>query len=405
LELVEKVFGKKGKSMVSLNKSKIFIDKEAYKTLAMVQAGLLNPIDKLMNLKEAKIADEKKEYKGEFVPFSFILAPAGKRNEEVLKSNPSQIELFYENKKVGEIEVEEIYEINPLKRLEIIYGTKDYKNYPQVEKTLKRLGKYAIAGKFIVEDTDIKKQIDYTKERIKNCQNVAAITMHAKPIHRVHEKIIRSALEKNDLILIFLIKDIKTDEIPYELRYEALNYIAQNYFPKDKIIIVPLLNTYIFSGVNEAILDAMIARNFGANKFIIGQTHKGLGIYYEANHIKNIFDDIKLGIEIETINEYVYCDKCKTIVSINSCPHGSHHHISYHSDSIFELLKTGLMPPTILMRKEISAKYLAKLYPNRFNNLQKLYYDISPNKGIIENNNDEDFYISLMKLYQTSSLT
>ena len=120
--------------MVSLNKNKIFIDKEAYKTLAMVQAGLLNPIDKLMNLKEAKIADEKKEYKGEFVPFSFILAPAGKRNEEVLKSNPSQIELFYENKKVGEIEVEEIYEINPLKRLEIIYGTKDYKNYPQVEK-------------------------------------------------------------------------------------------------------------------------------------------------------------------------------------------------------------------------------------------------------------------------------
>jgi sulfate adenylyltransferase len=92
-------------------------------------------------------------------------------------------------------------------------------------------------------------------------------------------------------------------------------------------------------------------------------------------------------------------------VSTNSCPHGSHHHISYHSDSIFELLKTGLMPPTILMRKEISAKFLAHLFPNRFKNLEKLFYDISPTKGLIEESTDEEFYIALMKLYQTSSLT
>jgi sulfate adenylyltransferase len=57
------------------------------------------------------------------------------------------------------------------------------------------------------------------------------------------------------------------------------------------------------------------------------------------------------------------------------------------------------------MRKEISAKYLAHMFPNRFKNLQKLYYDISPNKGLIEESSDEDFYIALMKLYQTSSLT
>ena len=391
--------------MASSNKNKIYIDKEAYYTLAMVQAGLLKPFDKLMNQKEAKIADTEKKYKNKPVPFSFILAPAGKRNEEVLKQNPKKIELIYNNKKIGEINVEEIYEIDPLKRVETIYGTKDTKNYPQVARTLKRLGKYAIAGDFWVEDYGIKKKIDFAREIIKNKEKVVGMTMHAKPIHRVHEKIMRQAIEKNDLLIVFLIKNIKEDELPYKLRYDALKYIVETYFPKDKIIIIPLLNTYIFSGVNEAILDAMIAKNFGCNKFIMGQTHKGLGIYYEADHIKSIFDSMDLGIEIETINEYVYCDKCKTIVSVNSCPHGSHHHISYHSDSIFELIKTGLMPPTILMRKEISAKFLAHLFPNRFKNLQKLYYDIAPSKGLIEENKEEDFYIALMKLYQTSSLT
>ena len=391
--------------MASLNRNKIFIDKEAWITLAMVQAGLLKPIDKLMNKEESKIANEKQLYKNEAVPFSFILAPAGRRNEEILKTNPKKIDLYCEGRKVGEVDVEEIYEIDPFERVEKIYGTRDYKNYPQVAKTLKRLGKYAIAGEFWVEDTGIQKKIDFIKEKIKDKENVVGMTMHAKPIHRVHEKIMRMAIEKNDVLVVFLIKNLTEEEIPYKLRYEALKEVVNNYFPKDKVLIVPLLNTYIFSGVNEAIIDAMIAKNFGCNKFIIGQTHKGLGIHYQANHLHSIFDSIKIGIEIETINEYVYCDKCKTIVSVNSCPHGSHHHISYHSDSIFELIKTGLIPPTILMRKEISAKYLAHLYPNRFKNLQKLYYDISPNKGLIEESKDEDFYIALMKLYQTSSLT
>jgi sulfate adenylyltransferase len=113
-----------------------------------------------------------------------------------------------------------------------------------------------------------------------------------------------------------------------------------------------------------------------------------------------------LGIEVEMVNEYVYCNMCKTIVSVNTCPHGSHHHISYHSDAIFQLLKTGLLPPTILMRKEISAKILAHLFPNRFKNLEKLFYDIAPSNGVIEDEpREEDFYISLMQLYQTSSLT
>ncbi|NPA12229.1 MAG: sulfate adenylyltransferase [Epsilonproteobacteria bacterium] len=391
--------------MESLNKSKIFIDKEALITLAMVQAGLLAPIDKLMNQKEAKEADKTLLYKNKPVPFSFIFAPAGKRNQEILKHNPKHIELYNEGKKVGEIEVEEIFEIDPKERVKTIYATADAKNYPQVAKTLKRLGKYAIAGRFWVEDSSIKKRVDIIKEKIKDLQNVVGMTMHAKPIHRVHERIMRMAVEKHDLLIVFLIKNIQEDEIPYKLRYEALECIVNNYFPKDKVLIVPLLNTYIFSGVKEAILDAIIAKNFGCHKFIMGQTHKGLGIYYEANHLKSIFDSMDLGIEVETINEYVYCEKCKTIVSVNSCPHGSHHHISYHSDSIFELIKTGLIPPTILMRKEISAKYLAYLFPNRFKNLQKLYYDISPNKGLIEESSDEDFYIALMKLYQTSSLT
>ncbi|MDP3465316.1 MAG: sulfate adenylyltransferase, partial [Sulfuricurvum sp.] len=82
-----------------------------------------------------------------------------------------------------------------------------------------------------------------------------------------------------------------------------------------------------------------------------------------------------------------------------------HHHISYHAESILELMKQGLLPPAVLVRKEISSLIVASLYPNRFRNLAKLYYDIMPINGLLEERSEKDFYAELMKLYQTTSLT
>ena len=73
-------------------------------------------------------------------------------------------------------------------------------------------------------------------------------------------------------------------------------------------------------------------------------------------------------------------------------------------DSLLKLLKLGIMPPPIMMRKELTAFYLTKLFPNRFENLQQLYYDLIPNDGIIEEVTEEDLYIKLIQLYQTTSM-
>jgi len=114
---------------------------------------------------------------------------------------------------------------------------------------------------------------------------------------------------------------------------------------------------------------------------------------------------VGIDIEIEIASEYVYCDKCRTLVSTNTCPHGQHHHISYKADSIRELLELGILPPAVLMRKELSSYILSKLYPNRFKNLEKLYYDVLPVGGLLQEHTEQDFYMELMKLYQTTSLT
>ena len=395
--------------MKSSRKNRLFIDREALATLALVQEGLLHPVDKLMNSQEAKSVDETKEYKDKSFPFSFIFAPAGRRNLEVLKQlqKGDVVELFENNKKVGEITTEEVFEIDPLERLKSIYGTSDT-SHPGIAATLKRLGSFAISGDFWVEFDEIKrtKELIAKQKKELKAKNIAAIMLAAKPLHRAHERLIRLTLEESDLVVLFLLKPYINEEFSYDLRQKTLEFFVKNYLPKNRVLIVPLENTYIFAGFNELILDAIVAQNYGCTKLVVGKNHAGLGLYYDKNSVKSIFDKLKgINIAIETISEFVYCDECKTLVSTNTCPHGSHHHISYHADSILELLKLGILPPAVLVRKEISAIILSQLFPNRFKNLEKLFADLIPNPGLMIKHNEKDFYIELMKLYQTTSLT
>jgi len=390
------------------NKS-LYIDQEAVAALQMLKAGLLSPVTELMNKSEVLDVLRHSSYRGTTCPFPFILTPAGKRNMQVLKSSKKDdvLDLVCEGKLFATLKVDEIFQIDPKERLRQIYGTSD-KSHPGVKSTYQRIGNYAVCGQYTLKEPlpNLHKQtIMQAKERI-NANSVTAIMMAANPLHRAHERLIRQSLDSSNLVVVFLLKPHCKQDIAYEIRYDMVKYFADNYLPKNQVIIVPLEQNYIFAGINEIIIDAILAKNYGCTQLLIGPNHAGLGMYYESNSNKSIIDSIKgIDIKISIAREYVYCDTCKTLVSTNTCPHGHHHHISYHADSILELLKLGIMPPAVLLRKEISALILSKMFPNRFKNLEKLYYDLLPASGLIENHTEKEFYKALMKLYQTTSLT
>lgn len=396
--------------MTSLAKNKtLYLDIEAVVSLSLVKEGILSPVDGLMDEKTAYEVNQTGLYKGKSFPFSFILAPSGKRNAHVLASLSSgeTVDLMNNGKKIGELYVNEVFSIDPLERIEKIYGTRDT-SHPGVANTLARLGHYAVCGEYTLifdEIREIKQQIQKTIKQL-GAKSVTGMVLAARPLNRAHERMIRLALEKTDLVIIFLLKPYSKDDVPYAIRKESVEFIVENYMPKNRILIVPFDNTYLFAGINELILDAIALQNFGCQRFIVGKEHAGLGIYYEKKELHSIFDTLKgLTIAIEIVNHYVYCEVCSTLVSPETCPHGQHHHISYHSESILELLRSGLLPPPMLLRKEISAMYLTHFFPKRFNHLERLYYDLVPNLGLMEEHTEKDFYLALAKLYQTSSLT
>jgi len=393
---------------MSKNKS-LYIDTEALSTLALVKAGLIAPVTSLMNKEEAQDVDNTQLYKGVPFPFSFVLAPAGEKNATTLSSikKGDIVDLINENKKVGELVVDETFSIDPKQRLNNIYGTHD-SSHPGVKNTIARLGDVAVCGEYSVEYPLITDNINRIQKMINKTEAkfISSLMLAANPLNRAHERMIRQAISDSDLLIIFLRKPFTSEGLRYDIRHNALTTFVDNFLPRNKVLIIPFENSYIFAGFNELILDALLAKNYGCNQLVVGKNHGGLGLYYDKNRLNSVFDHCKeIDIHIKTVDEYVYCDTCKTLVSTTTCPHGQHHHVHYHSESIMKLIQSGLIPPSILVRKEVSANILTALFPDRFENLQEMHYSLMPGSGLLEQQSEEQFYLKLIKLYQTSSLT
>ena len=244
----------------------LYIDQEAISALALVKSGLLHPVTSLMNKKQTLEVLQTGTFNQKVFPFPLILAPSGKSNQEVLSQakKGETLILVSEGQKIGELVVEEVFEINPKERVRQIYGT-DNLEHPGVKSTYERLGKIAVSGEYELDLTtfsDRKEKLEEAKNSI-SAQHVTAIMMGANPLHRAHERLIRQALDKTDLVVIFLLKPFNRADLNYELRLETLTYFVQNFLPTNRVHIIPLENSYIFAGYNEVIIDAIVAKNFG----------------------------------------------------------------------------------------------------------------------------------------------
>ncbi|MBR8464546.1 sulfate adenylyltransferase [Campylobacter sp. faydin G-24] len=393
--------------MTSLRKNKqIFINKEAYGTLELIKNQLLSNFNSFMDYDQIKSVNESGYFDGEPMPYSFGFAPFGDINQQLIKTlkNGDIVDIVLKDRVVGEIRVKDTFRLDTQTRKNNIFLANESAKGKQL-----RLGEYSISGDFEIYNENMKE----TKQRLHKAiqdmkaRRITAVFITADPFNRAHERLVRMTIDKTDLVIIFLIRTLDERHIDYALRKRVLDYFTQNYLPSNRVFVFPLENTTLFNSHTNPTLECITAHSIGADKLVIGQNHSGIGMFFDSNQAHTILDRYKndLNMDIVVLPELVYCNECKTLVSTKTCPHGQHHHIKYHPATIKELFFKGIMPPAILVRPDISAIVLSELYPKRFEGLQKLCDDLFPNSGLLESHTDRDFYVELMKLYQTSSLT
>jgi len=261
------------------------------------------------------------------------------------------------------LHLSEKFRVDHAEIAEKVYLTTDIK-HPGVAYTMS-LGPVFLAGELDVLKA---RNIDFQEHNLTPEETRAAFDARGwkrvvafqtrNPVHRAHEYLQKCAMEMVDGLLLHpLMGTTKSDDIPGSVRMECYQVLLEGYYPKDHVMLSLMPVNMRYAGPKEAIMHAIIRKNYGCTHFIVGRDHAGVGNYYgsyDAHYIFDKFDPEELGITPLFFEHTFYCRTCGNMASIRTCPHDKENHVILSGTKVREMLKAGEVPPVEFTRPEVA---------------------------------------------------
>lgn len=291
----------------------------------MILDGSFHPLDRFMTYDDYNLVMEKMRLQsGELFPIPIVLDISEEFSQN-LEINESIILCNKEGFKIAQMKIASIWKPDLHKEANIVYKTNDSK-HPAVSYLLNSSNEIYIGGK--IESIIKFKHYDYNKYRLtpKEVKNrfkkmgwekiIAFQTRN--PLHKAHVEMTFRAMKdfKANLFLHPVIGQTKPGDIDHYTRVRCYEHVMKKY-PDNKALLALLPLSMRMGGPREALLHAIIRKNYGCSHIIIGRDHAGPGFNknrdpfygpYEAQDLVKEFES-EIGIKMIPFKLMVYIPK------------------------------------------------------------------------------------------------
>jgi sulfate adenylyltransferase len=266
------------------------------------------------------------------------------------------------------IDCDEIYAHDTALEIPNVFGTED-EAHPGAKQVMDE-GAWLVGGDIHVATVtpEVEPGEQFTEYRLAPAQTredfakrgwkTVAAFQTRNPIHRAHEYLCKCSQEICDGLLIHpLVGETKEGDIPADVRMKCYNTIIDNYFVRDCTALSVMPGAMRYAGPREAILHALIRKNYGVTHFIVGRDHAGVGNYYGTYDAQNIFDNFtaeEIGIVPLKFEHAAYSKKAQGMVSSKTFPKLEGDQIFLSGTKVRELLEKGERPPVEFSRPEVA---------------------------------------------------
>jgi sulfate adenylyltransferase len=264
---------------------------------------------------------------------------------------------------LGVLEVTEVFERDRQAEAELVYGTAD-PDHPGVARVLGAPAR-AVAGPVQAVIQPLGGPVG--SRALTPAQTRAAFAERGwatvvgfqtrNPVHRAHEYLMKCALEMVDGLLLHpLVGPTKEGDVPAEVRMRAYEAVL-GYFPPARVLLAALVAPMRYAGPREAVLHALVRKNYGCTHFIVGRDHAGVGSYYgtfQAQQLLASLDPEELGITPLLFDNAFWCRRCLAMATGKTCPHPDSDHVALSGTQVRAMLAAGQLPPPEFSRAEVA---------------------------------------------------